>query len=59
MSKYVNWKAKIQTLVLDIVIWYSFNLHNVNDTVELSIEISDRKSVSRTVSKTQKICATS
>ena len=26
MSKYVNWKAKIQPLVLDIVISYSFNL---------------------------------
>jgi len=25
-SKYVNWKAKIQTLVLDIVILYSFYL---------------------------------
>ena len=26
MGLYVNWKAKIQTLVLDIVILYSFNL---------------------------------
>jgi len=26
MSKYINWKAKIQTLVSDIVILYYFNL---------------------------------
>jgi len=31
MSKYVNWKAKIQTLVLDIVILYSFNFNSEND----------------------------
>jgi len=37
MSKYVNWKSKIQTLVLDIVILYYFNLMGLVKTPKVII----------------------